>query len=96
MIMIIAHHFVVNSGLTEGPMSESPTALNSLYLSFFGMWGKTAINCFLMITGYYMCTKTISIRKFLKLILEVYFYSIIINILFLLFGIETFSWGGVF
>lgn len=93
MIMIIAHHFVVNSGLTEGPMSESPTSLSSLYLSFFGMWGKTAINCFLMITGYYMCTKTISIRKFLKLILEVYFYSIIINILFHLFGVEQFSWG---
>ena len=46
MLMIVAHHFVVNSGLTsaEGPMAATPTAANTLYLWLFGMWGKTGTN----------------------------------------------------
>ncbi len=34
MLMIIAHHFVVNSGLTlpEGPMMSNPTDVNTLFL----------------------------------------------------------------
>ena len=31
MLMIVAHHFVVNSGLTS-LMMENPTAANTLYL----------------------------------------------------------------
>ena len=34
MMLIVAHHCVVNSGLTspEGPMSENPTSVNTLIL----------------------------------------------------------------
>ena len=43
MMLIVAHHCVVNSGLTspEGPMSENPTSVNTLILWAIGMWGKT-------------------------------------------------------
>jgi peptidoglycan/LPS O-acetylase OafA/YrhL len=59
MMMIVAHHYVVNSGLTGegGPLLTDFTSGKSLFLSVFGAWGKTGINCFLMITGYYMCLK---------------------------------------
>lgn len=57
MLMIVAHHYVVNSGVraADGPMMADPTAMNSIFLLLFGAWGKTGINCFLMITGYFMC-----------------------------------------
>ena len=54
MFMIVAHHYVVNSGLID-VMKESPTSPNSIFFYLFGMWGKTGINCFVMITGYFMC-----------------------------------------
>lgn len=93
MIMIVAHHFVVNSGvaIANGPMSEAPRSFNTLFLLLFGAWGKTGINCFLMITGYYMCKSRITIRKFLKLFLEVFFYSVGIYAIFLATGYESFS-----
>ena len=93
MLMIVAHHFVVNSGLTsaEGPMAVSPTAANTLYLWMFGMWGKTGINCFLLITGYFMCKSSITLNKFIKLMLWIYIYKIIIFCIFLTTGYETFS-----
>lgn len=91
MLMIVAHHFVVNSGLTsvDGPMVASPDSAKTLFLSVLGMWGKIGINCFLMITGYFMCKSQITIKKFLKLILWIYFYKIIIFAIFLGTGYES-------
>lgn len=93
MLMIVAHHYVVNSGLTSvgGPLVGYPDAPNSIFLRLFGAWGKTGINCFLMITGYFMCTSQITLKKYIKLILQVYFYNIIIYLIFLFTGYESAS-----
>lgn len=93
MLLIVAHHYVVNSGLTypDGPMTLEPHNVNTLFLWVFGMWGKTGINCFLMITGYFMCKSNITLQKFLKLMLQIYLYKIIIYAIFLATGYEVFS-----
>ena len=88
MFLIVAHHYVVNSGVME-LMNEDSSSANSIFLYIFGMWGKTAINCFLMITGYFMCTSKITLKKFLKLILCIYFYKLIIFSIFLMTGYES-------
>lgn len=90
MLLIVAHHYVVNSGLMD-VIAEEPFSGRSIFFYLFGAWGKTGINCFLMITGYFMCTSQITVRKFLKLLLEVEFYKIAIYAIFLLSGYETFS-----
>ena len=90
MILIVAHHYFVNSGLMDLTINDTES-FKSIYLYLFGMWGKTGINCFVLITGYFMCTSSISLQKFLKLILEVYFYKILIFIIFLFAGYETLS-----
>ena len=95
MLMIVAHHFVVNSGLYQFILPSNPTAPNSIFLWLFGMWGKTGINCFLLITGYFMCKSQITLQKFLKLILEIYFYKIAIFLVFYFTGHEHFSINGL-
>lgn len=93
MVMIVAHHFVVNSGLTDGngPLSTDPASLKSFYLEIFGAWGKTGINCFLMITGYFMCTSKITLRKFAKLMGQIYLYDFIFFLIFCYAGFESLS-----
>lgn len=54
MLLIVAHHYVVNSGMME-EMAKDPLSSRSLFFYIFGMWGKTGINCFVLITGYFMC-----------------------------------------
>ena len=90
MMLIVAHHYVVNSGLME-VMADDPMSSKSLYLYILGMWGKTGINCFVLITGYFMCRSNITLRKFLKLFLEVMFYNIMIWAIFVATGYESFS-----
>lgn len=93
MLMIVAHHFVVNSGLTsaDGPLTINPISENSIFLRIYGMWGKTGINCFLMITGYYMCTRKITLRKFVKLLSQIYLYKFMFFGVFLFLGYEHIS-----
>lgn len=88
MILIVAHHYVVNSGLLSagGPVYSDPLSWRSLFLLIFGAWGKTGINCFVLITGYFMCRSNISAKKFVKLLGEVMFYRIIIGAIFMISG----------
>lgn len=82
MFLILSGHSVFNSGLLpEVWCSLSPKAL---FVYSYGIWGKTGINCFLMITGYFMCNSNITVRKYLKLWLEIIFYNIFIGGIFFL------------
>ncbi len=97
MLLVIAHHYVVNSGIAaiDGPIFADPTAPRSLYLLLWGAWGKTGINCFVLLSGYFMCEKSITLRKFLKLLCEFMFYRIVIMMIFWLTGYEEITLTGV-
>jgi len=90
MFLIVCHHYVVNSGLMQ-EMAGSPLSANSIFFYLFGMWGKIGINCFVLITGYFMCLSPISLSKFVKLYLWIVFYRILIRTVFLLMGRIDFS-----
>lgn len=88
MLMIVAYHFVVNSGLSD-QIQNAPTSLKSIFLLLFGAWGKVGINCFLMITGYYMCTSRITLRKFVKMMAQIYFFKFVLFVPLYLIGYES-------
>lgn len=85
MLLIVMHHYVVNSGLLD-EMFKTPLAPESIFLYLFGMWGKTGIDCFVLITGYFMCKSSISLYKFVKLLLQVELYNILFGCIFLYAG----------
>lgn len=91
MLMIVAHHYVVNSGLLDCIDTQSGLCFKDYFLLLFGWGGKTGINCFVLITGYFMCTSNITKKKFIKLLGEVYFYKVVIWTMFFLSGYEPFS-----
>ena len=85
MLLIVMHHYVVNSGLLD-EIFKTPLAPESIFLYLFGMWGKTGIDCFVLITGYFMCKSSISLYKFVKLLLQVELYNILFGCIFLYAG----------
>lgn len=88
MLVIVAHHYVVNSGLMN-IIKQHPLEYDSIALLVFGWGGKTAINCFLLITGYFMCKQETTFKKYLKFLLQVLFWNIVIGIVFVLSGFEN-------
>ena len=91
MLVIVAHHYVVNSGLTDILIESAEFSLKNVFYWLFGWGGKTGINCFVLITGYFMCKSKITLEKFLRLLLEVEFYRIIIYLIFCVFGVVSFE-----
>lgn len=96
MLIIVAHHYVINSGLIECINSQLTPTYKDYFLLLFGWGGKTAINCFVMITGYFMCKSRITVKKYIKLLAEVEFYKLAIFIIFWLSGYEPFTIKGMF
>ena len=98
MLLIIAHHYVVNSGLVSAgsPVLADPMSRRSLFLLLLGAWGKTGINCFVLITGYFMCRSSISAKKFFKLYFTIVFYYLVIHSIFGVTGYNRFSWQEAF
>lgn len=90
MLLIVAHHYVVNSGLMQ-TIQASNNILSSNLMLLFGAWGKTGINCFVLITGYFMCKSSFSLKKLIKLYLQITFYALAIYGIFCIAGKEAFS-----
>lgn len=80
MILIIAHHYVVTSDLPD-IIKANQSLFRSQFLVLFGAWGKTAINVFILITGYFMWNSRISLKKYIKLLGEYEFYKISIYVI---------------
>ena len=93
MLAIIAHHYVVNSTVLDLVDPLHPTA-NSVFLQLWGMWGKTAINVFVLITGYFMCESRLTAKRYLKMLFEIVFYSWIMWLVLVSCGYETLTWKG--
>lgn len=88
MLMIVAHHYVVNSGIMNA-FETGNTSMNYVFLTLWGMWGKTGINVFILISGYFMCTSNLTIRRYCKVFLEWVLYHFGIYIIMLIAGYET-------
>lgn len=95
MLLIIAHHYVVNSGITAG-FNYSHIDMQMIGFAVFGGWGKTGINCFLLITGYFMYRQQCTWMKFLKLILEIKFYKLLIYGIFVVLGMDALSFNRLY
>ena len=91
MLVIIAHHYIVNSGIYDVIKAGDVLSAASIFSLIFGFGGKIGINCFVLITGYFMCKSQISIRKYVKLFLEVQFYMIVFMLIFHLSGYEKYG-----
>lgn len=87
MIFIIAHHFQFHGGWslpTDNVNGVCLVITNALFLP--------AVNVFVMISAYFMCTKTqIPWKKLAKLWLTVFFYSIILFTAFTAAGVYKFD-----
>lgn len=76
MIAIIAHHYVVNSGISNLYDFNNITG-NMIFLQIFGFAGKAMINGFLLISGYFMIKYHIILKKIIKLYLQMSFINVL-------------------
>lgn len=74
MVMIIMMHAIGHGGL--GSSAEIGTVGYELYWFLFAL-GRVSVNCFVMLTGYYMVSSKIRFSRLFKIDCQVIFYSVL-------------------
>lgn len=88
--LIMPCHYVMSGG-TLGLVDSSHLTFNMYFAEIFSRVGRMGNNCFMLITGYFMCLHSFSLQKFYKILLQVTFYAVLIYLLFVLTGWADFS-----
>ena len=73
MFFIVLSHAANHSDI---PINTSFLPINDLVLDWFSL-GYLGVDIFVMISGYYLCTKEFKIHRIFQLLTQVWFYSII-------------------
>ncbi len=88
MILIVAHHLVCYGGYDY---TSNIPFMNLALLRTFVVGGKLGVNIFVLIGAYFLVDKDFKLSKTIKLILQVFFYSMLFYLTFTLFGGYNFS-----
>lgn len=88
MFMIILLHSIDHSGLYE--MLEEGTLLYA-YEQFIYALVQVCVNCFVLISGYFLVQSQFKLRKLISLWIEVVFYSLVIKLIMMAAGEIPFS-----
>lgn len=98
LLRIIAMLMIVFSHSTFSVINEVnkyPEATNTLFQYLISGGGKIGINIFMLISGYFMCQQNISFKKFVRLLVWVYFYDLTIGAVLLISGLESLSFFNI-
>lgn len=96
MLLIIFHHFSVHGKFI---FLGTDSSLNRFWLDFMLLGGKLGVNLFVLISGYFLINKEgplFNIKKLLKLWGQMFFYSVLIYFIFVLFLDVPFSFSSLF
>lgn len=88
MLLIIFLHSIDHSGVLEAAV---PGTWMYYYVYFGYYLAQVCVNCFVLLTGYFMIESKFRPSKLISLWMEVVFYSLIIRIMFFITGQKTFS-----
>lgn len=85
MAMIVAMHFMLKGGIAV-PMSEDGSLVNhaAWLIEAFCI---VAANCYVLISGYFLVEVQWKLRKLISLVAQILFYSLLIPVICLVFGI---------
>ena len=76
MLLIISFHYVYKSGYVFEELNY-----NSFIVKMFYFFGELGVNLFILISGYFLINSKFSMKKLIRLILEINFYYIFSMIL---------------
>lgn len=74
MILIVMSHMDEYMGI--GAMYRSTAISNKLLIDWLNTGGQIGVGCFLLISGYFMSERQFSMKRILRLLGEVWFYTI--------------------
>ncbi|MBR5116670.1 MAG: acyltransferase family protein, partial [Lachnospiraceae bacterium] len=94
MFMVIVLHYLAHGGLL--PEADEPLSRDTITGSILESFCIAAVNVWVLISGYFLSRTGVSLKRLFKVILEVWFYTIIITSVMILTGNGIAVRGGVY
>ena len=88
MLLIIMHHYTLHGGFH---LYTSHVSLNTIFLHYLLAGGKLGVNCFVLITGFFLVKSKFTFVKLFKITFSVFTYSILIYTLFYSYGLINYN-----
>ena len=79
------YHYAIHGGF----VFSNELTFNKVFLQMFGFGGKVGVNVFVIISGYFLIYEGFKLKKLLKLMAQMWFYSVGILILVLIFNLSN-------
>jgi len=80
MFAIVMHHYVIH-GTTNFVYLDPPLSTQSVFAIFLGAFGRPAVGIFVLICGYFSIKSDFKLPRFISLVAQVFFYSVILLLL---------------
>lgn len=93
MLLIIFLHSIDHSGVLE--QAEVSSSLVYFYVRFTYALCQVCVNCYVMLSGYYLVHSKFRLQKLAALWMETVFYSFVLKLLFMFTGQEAISVGSL-
>lgn len=92
IIFIIAHHFAVHGGFDFQALENSALiTVNKIWVDFIYQLGKAGVNLFVLISAYFLINNKFKSRKFLYIVIEMLFFSVVFGLSFFFINRKEFS-----
>lgn len=79
MLMIILHHYCVNSGLQD-MIDVNHLTVNAILIQLMAVGGKIGVNIFFLISGYFVINSSFKSEHVVRLVMQVLFYEFLVTI----------------
>lgn len=86
MLMVVAYHFYAH-----GNFEYQSFSTNAILTQLLALGGRIGYDCFILITGYFMVKSIFNMDRVLKVVFQVFFYSILFLFIFSITGKATLS-----
>jgi surface polysaccharide O-acyltransferase-like enzyme len=94
MMMIVTMHFLANSGnlLEPGKQSDLSAVLGTILENFC----LAAVNAYVFISGYFGYQGTFQVKRVLRFLCQIWFYSLLVPLVLMGLGISTGFQNGIY
>lgn len=93
MFMIVLHHFMIHGVLRNAYTTTLNVDTTKIIADLCESGGKLGVDIFLMISGYFLIKSTPTIKKVMRLLLQVWFYAILFFVINLFLHIVPINRG---
>ena len=95
MMMVIVLHFL-GKGELLGDLTDSDLSLTGAVAWFLEALCIVAVNVYMLISGFFLCESSFKLSRLLSILLQVWFYSVVVGVMALLFHVVPAEEVGVY